>query len=45
VPFRPDQVMHLEADIGRLRAATGWSPEIDLNEGLRRTIAWFREKL
>jgi nucleoside-diphosphate-sugar epimerase len=45
VPFRPDQVMHLEADIGRLRATTGWSPEIDLNEGLRRTIAWFRERL
>jgi nucleoside-diphosphate-sugar epimerase len=43
VPFRSDQVMHLEADIGRLRAATGWSPETDLNEGLRRTIAWFRE--
>jgi nucleoside-diphosphate-sugar epimerase len=42
IPFRPDQVMHLEANIGRLREATGWSPEIELDEGLRRTIAWFR---
>jgi UDP-glucose 4-epimerase len=43
VPFRPGQVMHLEADVGRLREATGWSPEIDLDEGLRRTVAWFRD--
>ncbi len=43
VPSRPGQVMHLEADVGRLREATGWSPEIDLDEGLRRTVAWFRE--
>jgi nucleoside-diphosphate-sugar epimerase len=43
VPFRPDQVMHLEADIRRLGEATGWSTEVDLDEGLRRTIAWFRK--
>jgi nucleoside-diphosphate-sugar epimerase len=28
---------------GRLRAATGWAPAVPLEEGLRRTIAWFRE--
>jgi UDP-glucose 4-epimerase len=44
VPFRPDQVMHLEADTGRLREATGWAPEIALAEGLRGTIAWYREQ-
>ena len=42
VPFRPDQVMHLEADIRTLRAATGWTPETDLADGLARTIDWFR---
>lgn len=40
VPYRPDQVMRLEADIGRLNAATGWSPRTTLAEGLRQTIAW-----
>jgi UDP-glucose 4-epimerase len=43
VPYRPDQVMHLQADIARLRDITDWSPQIDLTEGLRRTIAWVRE--
>jgi UDP-glucose 4-epimerase len=44
VPYRPDQVMRLEANITRLRDATGWSPQIDLDEGLRRTVEWFRER-
>lgn len=43
VPYRPDQVMHLEADIGRLVAATGWRPRTDLDEGVRATVAWYRE--
>jgi nucleoside-diphosphate-sugar epimerase len=43
VPYRPDQVMRLEARIDRLRAATGWGPQIGLDEGLRRTVDWFRE--
>ena len=43
VPYRPDQVMHLEADISRLRQVTGWSPQISLDEGLRRTVDWFKE--
>lgn len=42
VPLRPDQVVHMEADIARLTAATGWAPEVSLAEGLSRTIAWFR---
>jgi nucleoside-diphosphate-sugar epimerase len=41
VPYRPDQVMHLEADIGRLQAATGWHPKVRLEEGLRKTVRWY----
>ena len=40
LPYRPDQVMHLEGDITRLREATGWQPQVSLEDGLRRTIAW-----
>jgi UDP-glucose 4-epimerase len=40
IPYRADQVMHLQADITKLRAATGWSPQISLEESLRQTIAW-----
>lgn len=34
VPFRPDQVMHLEADISSLSAATGWHPSISPADGI-----------
>lgn len=40
VPYRSDQVMHLQADIRRLNRATGWTPEIPLAEGLRETVEW-----
>lgn len=42
VPYRADQVMHLEADISKLNAATGWSPQVPLDEGLRQVVAWLR---
>jgi CDP-glucose 4,6-dehydratase len=30
-------------DASRLRALTGWEPRVDLDEGLARTVAWYRE--
>jgi dTDP-glucose 4,6-dehydratase len=32
-------------DITRARALLGWSPKIDLEEGLKPTVAWFRREL
>ncbi len=32
-------------DIGRARALLGWEPKVPLEEGLRRTIAYFRREL
>ena len=43
VPYRPDQIMHLQADISRLQKVTGWSPQVSLDEGLRQTVDWYRE--
>lgn len=43
VPYRSDQVMHLQADISRLCETTGWFPQVSLDEGLRRTVEWFKE--
>lgn len=34
VAYRTDQVMYLEADITRLKHATGWSPATSLDSGL-----------
>ncbi len=43
VPYRPDQVMYLCGDAGRLAAATGWKPTVSLVYGLARTINWARQ--
>ena len=45
VPYRDDQVMHLEADITRLSQATGWRPATSLQQGLQQTIEWYRERV
>jgi len=42
VPMRPDEIMHMSADITVARRLLGWEPATPLDEGLRRTIAWFQ---
>jgi len=42
IPFGPDQIMHLDGDNSRLRAATGWSPKISLSEGLAQVVDQLR---
>ncbi len=44
VAYRDGQVMHLEGDIARLRAVTGWQPQVSLEDGLARTVAWHRQQ-
>ena len=43
VAYRPDQVMHLEADISSLTTATGWSPKISLETGMSNLIDRYRQ--
>jgi len=38
VLYRPDQVMHLEADISKLHLETGWLPRTSLLDGIRKTV-------
>jgi len=40
VPYRPDQVMHLEANITALTSVAPWRPQIDLVEGLTDLVQW-----
>jgi len=42
IPYRPDQVMHLEANIAKLTATTGWRPKVRLADGLAETVASYR---
>lgn len=36
-------VSNLEADIARLKQATGWAPRVPLEQGLKATVNWYRE--
>ncbi len=38
----PGEIDRQWVDAGKLRALTGWEPEVTLEEGLRRTIEWYR---
>lgn len=39
------EVGELLADNSRLQQATGWTPRVDISEGLERTIDWWRARL
>lgn len=41
VNYRPDQVMHLEADISKLSLATGWLPKNSIQDAIKQTVAWY----
>lgn len=43
-PYAKKQVMHLCADISNLREDTGFTPEYTFEEGIRKTVAWYRGK-
>lgn len=41
--LRRVEIEDFRCDATRLCTATGWQPRVSLDEGLRRTVAWFRE--
>lgn len=44
IPFGPNQVMHLAADLTALQIDTGFMPSTDFETGIRKTIAWVRKE-
>jgi UDP-glucose 4-epimerase len=40
---RAGEVQRIYLDAGRAREVLGWSPEVSFEEGLERTISWYRE--
>jgi dTDP-glucose 4,6-dehydratase len=48
IVFRPlpqDDPRVRRPDIGRARELLGWEPLVPFEEGMRRTIAWFKERI
>ena len=43
-PMQPGDVTETWADIGRIRALTGYAPRVALDEGLPRFVAWYRQR-
>ena len=44
VPYRPDQIWHMEADINRLQTMTKWRPKVGIDAGLAATVQWHRDQ-
>jgi dTDP-glucose 4,6-dehydratase len=42
LPYRPTEIWRMFADSTRARESLGWTPKVGLDEGLKRTVEWFR---
>jgi nucleoside-diphosphate-sugar epimerase len=45
LPERPIEIYRMHADVTKTRERVGWTSKISLEEGLERTIAWYRGAL
>ncbi len=42
-PIRPGDIRHSYASIRQAESMLGYRPQVDVREGLRETVAWFKE--
>lgn len=45
LPERPTEIWRMRADTTKAADVLGWRSSVPLEEGLRRTIAWYRDEL
>jgi len=45
LPYRPGESMRFYSDSSKAQRLLGWVPKVSLEEGLRKTIDWYREEL
>lgn len=45
LPERPSEIVRMRADTAKAQALLGWSSATSLEQGLQRTIAWYRDEL
>jgi UDP-glucose 4-epimerase len=41
--WRPGDQRYYVSDTGKFRAATGWSPKVNVQEGVSRLLEWLRD--
>ena len=44
LPYSSEQVMFLSADISSLEKDIDWRPQISFEEGVQRTVNWFKQE-
>lgn len=45
VPYMDKQVMHLQADISKLKEDTGFEPKVQFEEGIKETVEWMKNAM
>ncbi len=45
LPYRPTEIWRMKADRSIAGRVLGWKPQVDLEQGLSQTIAWYRRFL
>ena len=45
LPYRPDEMMYLVANIDKAKSLLGWEPKVPIEKGLEHTINWYSQKL
>jgi nucleoside-diphosphate-sugar epimerase len=43
-PSRPGDILHSLADISVAERQLGYTPNVPFEEGIERTVAWFRDQ-
>ena len=41
IPMQPGDVYETQACVDRLKAVTGYSPQVSIEDGIRRFVAWY----
>jgi len=44
LPYRPREIWRLYSDSSKARELLGWQPQVSLEDGLTKTIAWYTEQ-
>ena len=45
LPYRPDEMMYLVANIDKAKSLLGWEPKVPIEKGLEHTINWYSQNL
>jgi UDP-glucose 4-epimerase len=45
LPYRPNEIWRMYGDATRAREILGWKPAVNLDQGLRLTVDWFRDQI